>query len=71
MRNYSRPYVGINGNGRKAFRSKDKPTNQNYPEYMQIIGPFRTMKGAQYYEKHPEVLTISSAEKKVLIEGLE
>jgi hypothetical protein len=58
-----RVYVGVNGNKREIFRSLDEPTQASHGDkYMAVIGPFITVRGAEYMRSHPFCETVYNAE---------
>jgi hypothetical protein len=59
MRQYSRPFMGIklNHGGREAFRFLGKPNSSTHPQYVHIVGPFKTMRAAKYMAAHAYVGT--------------
>ena len=46
----AKPYLGLNAAQgiREVFRSVVVPTANAFPQYRAIIGPFRTLRGAEY-----------------------
>jgi hypothetical protein len=46
-------YVGVNGTTRELFRSENEPTQTTHPQYAAAIGPFRTVRAANYCIKYP------------------
>jgi hypothetical protein len=47
-------YVGLCGAAaRQTFRSSTRPTAGSHPEYLAVIGPFRTRRGAMFAAAHP------------------
>lgn len=68
-RTYSRPYVGIVTDSveRKVFRSIYKPAPDTTGFYVDIIGPFKTVKGARFMAdngyNNPSCVTVSQAER--------
>lgn len=51
-RTYSRPYVGIEAGPfetRTVFRSVAKPNSDTHPQFVGVVGPFKTMEGANWF----------------------
>lgn len=64
MRIYSRPYVGRKKDGKKElFRSVDRPTEISHPQYISVVGPFRTTKAANEFVINPTLVSVAMAEK--------
>lgn len=59
---YARPYVGIAEGKREWFRATN-PTKETHPQFNAVIGPFKTVKGAQYMVANPGCESVSQAEK--------
>jgi len=65
----ARPYVGIGPDGkRKVFRAASKPEAETHGSiYSAVIGPFRTVRGAEFMAKHgagnPHCQTVADAER--------
>ena len=47
-------YVGISGQKREKFVSKETPTSKSHAHlYDAVIGPFRTLRAANFMCEHP------------------
>lgn len=49
----------------EVFRSVNKPTKASHPQYLSVLGPFRTKAGAQVAAElhpNPHVRTVADAE---------
>lgn len=63
----SKQYVGVNGTKYQRFASDVEPTRETHgDQYAAVIGPFRTVRGAQYMADHgcgnPHLQTVDNAE---------
>ena len=63
-----RIYVGHTvGNLYGVFESETEPTAETHGRFLAVIGPFRTMRGAQFMAKHgwnnPHLQTVADAER--------
>jgi hypothetical protein len=63
-----RIYVGIVPGRREVFRSEFTPTWETHGKlYRAVIGPFRTLRGAEYMRLHgahnPHCQTVADAER--------
>jgi len=61
-------YVGIESGGiRETFRSETEPTRENTPWFCAVIGPFRTLRGANFCRDYgagnPHVQCVADAER--------
>lgn len=63
----NRLYLGINCGSREIFSSKTIPTKELTPEYLYVIGPFRTRRGAEFMRDYgvgnPHCRTVNEAER--------
>lgn len=66
----SKIYVGIYNGTRERFSSVTTPTEQTYPWYSAVIGPFKTVRGADYCVKHAYSIcqSVASFERAASIE---
>jgi hypothetical protein len=59
-------YVGLNAS-RAIFKMAVEPTQEICPEFVAVIGPFRTKRGAQfmatYGANNPHCQTVADAER--------
>ena len=64
-------YVGIAPGIRKVFKSPGIPTRETHGEYLQVVGPFRTKRGAIFHaalgHDNPHVQTVAQAERAALL----
>ena len=69
MQTRTRPYIGIrHDNTREMFRASAGPTEELYGTlYAAVIGPFRTVRGAEYMlaygKQNPHCRCVSEAER--------
>jgi len=67
IREYSRPYVGIQNGVRTVFRSVKTPTPHTHSQFTAVVGPFHTMRGAQFLASqggnNPHCTGVRAAEK--------
>lgn len=71
VRRYSKLYVGVRREGIKMiyerFRSFVTPSPPSHPQYIMVIGPFRTVAGADYMVKYgynnPHCQCVNDAER--------
>lgn len=61
-------YIGyVHGKGFEKFLSKETPTPTSHGEYIYVVGPFRTAKGARWAvnfgTNNTHFQTVSDAEK--------
>ncbi len=61
-------YVGLmEGSKREIFRSATTPTRDAFPQYLAVVGPFRTVRGAQFMvnfgQNNPHCRCVSEAER--------
>ncbi len=60
-------YIGHKLGFREIFRSSNTPTSAEFPQFAAVIGPFRTVRGANFMLKHgygnPHCQTVSDAER--------
>lgn len=64
----SRAYVGVKNGKYQVFRSIFEPTRKSHgAKYTYVIGPFRTMRGAEYMAAYgrgnPHLQTVEDAER--------
>ncbi len=65
----SKFYVGRKPNqiGKDVFKSDVTPTKQMYPQYVSVVGPFRTKRAAimlaVFGQGNPHMQTVSDAER--------
>lgn len=61
----TRPYVGHAQGRRHYFRSASVPNRLSNPEFVAVIGPFRTAKAARFCADHPNspLCTVSEFER--------
>lgn len=65
MRNYSRPFVGFTETKAEVFRFVGTPNKFTHPSFTYVVGPFRTTRGAKFYEKnHGTCLSVNDAENR-------
>ena len=64
-------YVGIlkEGRGRKYFTTALEPSRYYFPEYVAIIGPFKTKRGAKWGANNPYGWSIVSEAEKLAKAG--
>ena len=63
-----RIYVGIEpGAYRRVFRATSTPNASTHPQFLAVLGPFRTARGgnfsANYGNGNPNILTVADAER--------
>jgi hypothetical protein len=65
QRQYTRPYVRINPNeSREVFRAVSVPNAARHTSHGDVIGPFKTTRGAQYVQQNPTFVgTVAQAER--------
>jgi len=66
----TRPYVGVNLDySYEVFRSGVRPTDRTHPQYLYVIGPFRTAEGATLMAEkgrgNPHLRCVADAERMV------
>lgn len=64
----SKPYVGLKDGVRTVFRSTKTPTTKSHGKrFNAVIGPFRTVRGANYMKlygaNNPHMQTVADAER--------
>lgn len=67
MAKRSRYYVGCRGMLREAFRSSETPTKNSHPQYLAVIGPFRSIGGVRVKLagglNNPHTTTVADCER--------
>jgi hypothetical protein len=65
-----RYYLGLGATCREVFQSEETPTANAYPQYLAVIGPFRTRRGAvfmrDYGKGNPHCQCVADAERLAL-----
>jgi hypothetical protein len=66
-------YVGKGpggSNDREVFRSEVNPTQYTHPNYVWVIGPFRTVRAAKWCVDHPyaQCMTVKEFEHAALVQ---
>ena len=55
--------VGFNAGKYEVFRHTSTPTEEQYPQYKAVIGPFKTKRGAKYLVDNYWCGCVQDAEK--------
>jgi hypothetical protein len=68
MKPRTRPYVGLGDNGKRTvFLSGITPTRKKFPQFLAVIGPFRTALGARFMkvrgQNNPHCRCVLEAER--------
>ena len=72
-------YLGVrhlkteSNSNRQIFKAKTEPTEKEYPQFIYIIGPFKTLRGAEFMRDYgynnPHCQHVNDAEKLAKLEA--
>ena len=58
-----RPYIGYKTGQMTVISAETTPTKNSHPQFNAVIGPFRTMRAAQYMKNNPQCQSVADAER--------